>query len=99
MSFAGLQDRLTALQESTSQLKELVDRLGDLKFQPGSVPLGTDEEDSISGELSAEIGQILKNNTEDQELLREEINYLRPEGHEKERLADSAVRVGGELTK
>lgn len=99
MSFAGLQDRLTALQESTGQLRELVDRLASLTFQPGSVPLGTDEEDSVSGELSAEIGQILKANAEDQELLLEEANYLRPEGHEKERLVEGVVRVGGELTK
>ncbi|KAJ6783697.1 hypothetical protein PWT90_09686 [Aphanocladium album] len=99
MSFVGLQDRLTALQESTGQLEELVDRLANLTFQPGSVPLGTDEEDSVSGELSAEIGQILKANAEDQELLLEEANYLRPEGHEKERLVEGVVRAGGEITK
>lgn len=99
MSFVGLQERLAALQESTGQLKELVDRLASLKFQPGSVPLGTDEEDSVSGELSAEIGQILKANAEDQELLLEEVNYLRPEGHEKERLVEGVSRVGQALTK
>ncbi|OAA82444.1 Sec20 domain protein [Akanthomyces lecanii RCEF 1005] len=99
MSFAGLQERLTALQESTAQLHELVDRLAHLKFQPGAVPLGTDEEDSVSGELSGEIAQILKANSEDQELLLEEANYLRPEGHEKERLVDGVVRVGSELAK
>ncbi|OAQ98198.1 hypothetical protein LLEC1_02303 [Akanthomyces lecanii] len=99
MSFVGLQERLTALQASTAQLQELVDRLAHLKFQPGAVPLGTDEEDSVSGELSAEIAQILKANSEDQELLLEEANYLRPQGHEKERLVDGVVRVGSGLAK
>ncbi|TQV97160.1 Sec20 domain-containing protein [Cordyceps javanica] len=99
MSLTGLHERLTALQESTGQLQALIDRLADLDFQPGSVPLGTDEEDSVSGELSAEIGQRLKAGAEEQELLREEANYLRPEGHEKERLVDGVVRVGAELVK
>lgn len=99
MSLVGLQERLAALQESTGQLKELVDRLANLMFQPGSVPLGAEEEDSVSGELSVEIGQILKVNAEDQELLLEEANYLRPEGHEKERLVAGVVRVGDDLTK
>ncbi len=99
MSFEGLQERLAALQETTSQVKELIDRLAELKFQPGSVPLGADEENSVSGELSAEIGQILRAGLEDQELLQEEIKYLRPEGHDKERLKDGVARVGSEFAR
>lgn len=99
MSFEGLQERLTALQESTSQLRELIDRLAHLEFQPGSVPLGTEEESSVSGELSAEIGQVLRTGIEDQELLHEEIHYLKPEGHDKARLRDGAERVGQELVR
>lgn len=99
MSFEGLQERLVALQETTTQIKELIDRLAELEFQPGSVPLGADEEDSVSGELSAEIGQLLRSGLEDQELLQEEIKYLRPDGHEKERLQDGVARVGRELSR
>ena len=99
MSFEGLQERLAALQETTSQVRELIDRLAELKFQPGSVPLGADEEDSVSGELNAEIGQLLRSGLEDQELLQEEVKYLRPEGHDKERLQDSVSRVGHELSR
>lgn len=97
MSFEGLQERLAALQETTSQLKDLIDRLANLRFQRGSVPLGTEEESSVSGELSAEIGQILRTGLEDQELLQEEAKYLRSEGHDKTRLKDAIERVGKEL--
>lgn len=99
MSLEGLQERLTALQETTTQLRDLIDRLANLKFQPGAVPLGTDEESSVSGELSAEIGQILRSGLEEQELLREEVRYLRPEGHDKARLQDGVDRVGGDLAR
>ncbi|GJN68420.1 hypothetical protein PLICBS_002463 [Purpureocillium lilacinum] len=97
MSLEGLQERLTALQETTSQLRDLIERLANLKFQPGSVPLGTDEEGSPSGELSAEIGQILRGGLEEQELLREEARFARPEGHDKARLTEGVERLGGEL--
>ncbi|UNI14846.1 Protein transport protein sec20 [Purpureocillium takamizusanense] len=97
MSLERLQERLTALQETTSQLRDLIDRLAGLKFQPGSVPLGTDEEDSPSGELSAEIGQILRGGLEEQELLREEARFARPDGHDKTRLTEGVERLGGEL--
>ncbi|KAF1736306.1 hypothetical protein CRV24_001913 [Beauveria bassiana] len=102
MSFAGLQERLTALHDSTGQLRTLVDRLAHLTFQPGAVPdVGTDDDEDggVLGELSAEIAQLLKAGAEEQELLREEANYVRPDGHEKERLMEGVVRVGTELTK
>ncbi len=99
MSLEGLQERLTALQETTSQLRDLIERLANLKFQPGSVPLGTDEEGSPSGELSAEIGQILRGGLEEQELLREEARFARPEGHDKARLTEGVERLGGELVR
>ncbi|EGX92126.1 Sec20 domain protein [Cordyceps militaris CM01] len=99
MSLAGLHERLMALQASSAQLPALVDRLAHLTFEPGSVPLGTEEEDSVSGELSAEIGLRLKTGAEEQELLRAEASYARPEGHEKERLVDGVVRVGADLAK
>ncbi|KAF7536764.1 hypothetical protein G7Z17_g12994 [Cylindrodendrum hubeiense] len=97
MSFEGLQERLTALQETTTQLKELIDRLATLKFDPGSVPLTTDEENSVSGELGAEITQALRDGEEDQELLQEEVEYFRGAEHDKERLREGAEKIGKEL--
>lgn len=105
MSFETLQERLTALQETTAQLKELIDRLSNLKFQPGSVPLagGDEDGDNVGAELSAEIGQILREEEEDLELLQEEITDLRPSRpgsdveHSKLRLKDGAARLQEEL--
>lgn len=97
MSFEGLQIRLAALQETTAQLKELVDRLANLKFQPGSVALDTAEEGGVSGELSAEIGQLLRDGEDEKELLLEEVEFLRNDGHEKSRLQEGVERQGREL--
>ncbi|KAH6610480.1 hypothetical protein Trco_000500 [Trichoderma cornu-damae] len=97
MSLEGLQERLAALQETTAQLRELLDRLANVEFQPGSVPLNIEEEGSVSGELSAEAGLVLRNGLEDQQLLCEEAKYLRRGGHEKERLEEGIQRVGNEL--
>ncbi|KAM0260370.1 hypothetical protein ACHAQJ_002771 [Trichoderma viride] len=97
MSLEGLQERLAALQETTAQLRELIDRLANVEFQPGSVPLNIEEEGSVSGELSAEAGLLLKNGLEDQQLLCEEAKYLRRGGHEKERLEDGIEKVGKEM--
>ncbi|KAG5947364.1 hypothetical protein E4U60_003217 [Claviceps pazoutovae] len=98
MSLRGLDERLTALQETTTQLRELIDRLAKLDFQPGAgLPLDMDDESSVSGELSAEIGQILRNGLEEQELLTEEVQFVRPEGAEKMRLREGVQRLGSEL--
>ncbi|KAG5803317.1 hypothetical protein H9Q74_012115 [Fusarium xylarioides] len=97
MSFEGLQERLTALQETTTQLKKLIDRLATLKFQPGSVPLTTDEESSESGELSAEITSTLRDGEEEQELLQEELEFLRGAEHDKDRLKEGVEKIGKEL--
>ncbi|KAG6129194.1 hypothetical protein E4U28_007878 [Claviceps purpurea] len=98
MSLQGLDERLTALQETTTQLRELIDRLAKLDFQPGAgLPLDMDDESSVSGELSAEIGQILRNGLEEQELLTEEVQFVRPEGAEKMRLREGVERLGSEL--
>ncbi|KAF3803521.1 hypothetical protein GCG54_00004692 [Colletotrichum gloeosporioides] len=103
MSFEGLQERLTALQETTGQLKELIDRLQNLKFQPGSVPLGADEDSDVSAELSSEISQILREEEEELELLGEEVEDLRDgrpgseAEHTKTRLKDGLDRLRQEL--
>ncbi|KAL2128272.1 hypothetical protein VTI74DRAFT_9432 [Chaetomium olivicolor] len=102
-SLESLQERLAALQETTSQLRELIDRLANVKFQPGSVPLGTSDEDNVAAELSAEISQILRDEDEDLELLQEEIIDLRAgrpgsdAEHRKTRLKEGAARLQTDL--
>lgn len=107
MSFDALQERLTTLQETTSQVKDLIERLAKLNFQPGSVPLpqGGDAEDdeNVATELSTEINQTLREEEEELELLEEEAMDLRggKEGSEparrKERLLEGVKRLDGEL--
>lgn len=99
MSLRVLEERLTALQETTTQLRELIDRLADLDFHPGAVPQDIDDESSVSGELSAEIGQMLRNGLDEQELLTEEAKFVRPEGAEKARLKEGVERLGAELAR
>ena len=103
MSLQTLQERLTALQNTTKQVEELVQRLANLRFQPGSVPLD-DEEGDVSEELSSEIHQTLKEQSEDLELLEQEVEDLpsgRPgsdQGRDKAELSSRVSRVGQELT-
>lgn len=113
MSFDSLQERLTALQETTTQVQGLIDRLASLKFQPGSEPLphgdgdgaddDEDDDENVAAELSAEINQALREEEEDLELLAEEITDLRggKEGSEaargKERLREGLARLEGEV--
>ncbi|KAK4240920.1 hypothetical protein C8A03DRAFT_12770 [Achaetomium macrosporum] len=102
-AFESLQERLAALQETTGQLRELIDRLANIKFQPGSVPLSTSDEDNVATELATEISQILREEEEDLELLQEEIIDLRSgrpgseAEHRKTRLKEGAHRLQTEL--
>ncbi|KKF94504.1 Sec20 [Ceratocystis platani] len=95
MSTVELQERLVALQETTLQLRELIDRLASLKFEPGSVPLNVSEENSISGELSTEISHILREEEDELEILSEEVEDL-PESS-KPRLKDGVEMLHKEL--
>ncbi|KAI2622916.1 Sec20-domain-containing protein [Hypomontagnella submonticulosa] len=101
--FIDLQDRLAVLQDATNQLKELIDRLANFDFQPGSVPLGASEDDNVGSELSSEINQVLREQEEELELLQEEIIDIRPGKsggqvqHEKDRLKDGTNRLEQEL--
>ncbi|RQM06947.1 hypothetical protein DH86_00000069, partial [Scytalidium sp. 3C] len=86
------------LQESNTQLKELIDRLADLKFQPGSVPLDN-EDGNIMTELAGEIQQMLKEQDEDFELLQEQAYDLiagKPgsETHERKTNLIESIRRG-----
>ena len=65
--------RLTALFESLKQVQQLITRLSKLPAQPGSSPANPDEGDARI-ELGAEIHQRLKEQEEDFELIRQEID-------------------------
>ncbi|KAK5628226.1 hypothetical protein RRF57_003941 [Xylaria bambusicola] len=101
--FTDLQDRLNVLQDATSQLEELIQRLANFNFQPGSVPLGAAEDDNVGTELSSEINQVLREQEEDLELLQEEIIDIHPGRsgsalqHDKDRLKDGAERLEQKL--
>lgn len=111
MSFDSLQERLTALQETTAQVQELIDRLANLRFQPDTeAPApgdgyadGEEDDENAAAELSTEISQALREEEEDLELLAEEITDLRggKEGSEaarrKERLREGLARLEGEV--
>lgn len=79
MSFQSVSDQLAILQDSNAQLKDLIERLGNLKFQPGSVPLDDDEENVIT-ELATEIQQTLRDQEEDFEGLKEDVLDLQDGG-------------------
>ncbi|KAI1328291.1 Sec20-domain-containing protein [Xylariaceae sp. FL0255] len=96
--FADLQDRLNALQDTTNQLKDLIQRLANFDFQPGSVPFNAPEDDNVGAELSSEINQILREQDEDLELLHEDIEYSPPANeHDKNRLIAGVKRLEVEL--
>lgn len=97
--FAELHNRLTSLQDAMTQLRELIDRLANFDFQPGSVPLAAGDDDDVSAELSIEIIQIIREQNEDLELLQEDITSHRPpKQHDKTRLTDGLERLKSELS-
>lgn len=77
MSFQIVSERLAILQESNAQLKELINRLANIKFQPGSVPLG-EEDDNVNAELAGEIQQTIKDQDEELKILQEDVIELPP---------------------
>jgi protein transport protein SEC20 len=96
MSFQIVSERLKVLQESNLQLKDLIDRLANLKFQPGSIPLD-EEEDNVKVELTAEIQQIIKDQEEDLTILQEDVIDLDfgrsdRESQQQKALLDRAVK-------
>ena len=72
MTTQALTTRLTPLFESLKQTQQLITRLSKLPAQPGSCPSSPDEGDARV-ELGAEIHQSLKEQEEDFELLRQEV--------------------------
>ncbi|PBP26927.1 Sec20 domain containing protein [Diplocarpon rosae] len=105
MSFQIISERLKNLQESTAQLKEFIERLANINFQPGSVPLSIDEDDNILREMVSEIHQTIREQDEEFEILQEEVEEL-VEGkkgsemeHQKIELRSAVVRGIRELKK
>lgn len=84
MSFEAVSQRLNELQETNKQLKELIERLATLKFQPGSIPLKNEEDDSVVGELKSEIRQIIREQFDDFALLKEDVIDLNRVKHNSE---------------
>ena len=72
MNARASEARLTTLFESLKQIQQLITRLSKLPAQPGSSPANPDEGDARI-ELGAEIHQRLKEQEEDFELIRQEI--------------------------
>ena len=72
MSTQALNARLTTLFESLKQTQQLITRLSKFPAQPGSTPSNVDEGDARV-ELGAEIHQSLKEQEEEFELLRQEV--------------------------
>ena len=108
MTTSSLSARLTTLSDSNKAILQLVHRLSKLSFQPGSLPLNSDEGD-VRVELSAEIHESLKQLEEELELVKQEAEELtagavssarRRDGErdrERSRLAVQVARLGEDL--
>ena len=110
MNAQALHARLTPLFESLKQTQHLITRLSKLPAQPGANLANLDEGDARV-ELSAEIHQSLKEQEEDFELLRQEVEdqtntsswsvsaRRRSSGKDREKtdLATQITRLGEDL--
>ncbi len=110
MNAQALNARLTPLFESLKQTQQLISRLSKLPTQLGSSPSDPEDGDARV-ELSAEIHQSLKEQEEDFELLRQEVEdqtnssdwsssaRRRGSGRDKEKtdLASQITRLGEDL--
>ncbi len=109
MTTSSLSTRLTSLFEAHRQTLHLIARLSKLPIQPGSSSLDSEDGDARL-ELSAEIHQNLKDQEEELELLRQEVEDLtstsswsasrrRDSEKDRERLALEAqvARLGEDL--
>lgn len=76
MSLEELQERFRDLQEATTQVRDLISRIADLEFPPGSPPLRADEEDSVLADLGSEVIQTLREGEDELEALTEEVDDL-----------------------
>lgn len=105
---SSLATRLATLSDQYKQTVQLIHRLAKLHFQPGSTPLDSEEGD-VRIELSSEIHDSLKQQEEELELLRQEVDELITGGalgnknkdnereREKSRLNIQVARLGEDL--
>jgi len=101
MSFEALNLRLSALHETTKHISILIERLQKLDFRPGSLPLptGDDEEveddENVIAELSQEIREMLREDTETMESLEQEVRDFPggKEGSHAQLLKDGLERM------
>lgn len=70
-----LESRLNALHDAHKSTLQLISRLSNLRFQPGSLPLN-DPDGDVRGELTAEIHDSLKREDEELEILKQEVQEL-----------------------
>ena len=110
MNTQTLNARLTALFDSLRQIQQLINRLSRLSAQQNPTPSNLDEGDARV-ELGAEIHQSLKEQEEDFELLRQEVEdhtnssnraataRRKDSGREKEKtnLTAQVARLGEDL--
>lgn len=99
MSLDDLQERFKDLQEETTQVCQLIDRVAELDFTPSGLPLRADEEDSALAELASEITQTLREGDDELEVIKEEVEDL-PEGSaedQRKRLVDEIWKFHREL--
>ncbi|KAK7520211.1 Sec20-domain-containing protein [Phyllosticta citriasiana] len=104
----ALATRLSSLSDQNKQTVQLIHRLAKLQFQPGSAPLEGDEGD-VRIELSSEIHDSLKQQEEELELFRQEVEELigsrvirtgtneSEKEREKSRLSIQVARLGEDL--
>ena len=100
--------RLTTVSENNKSTLRLIDRLGKINFQAGSVPLDGDASD-IRVELSSEIHDTLKQQEQEFQLLKQEVEDTTAGAHtgakrreserdrEKTRLNIQVARLGEDL--
>lgn len=100
MSFDGLQERLGALQNTISQVRDLIHRLTDAELQPPPPLVSTTatDEQGTEGGLGAEILQLLREAQDERRKLEEEVELLGGlDGHGKSRLQEGLDRTGTDL--
>jgi len=88
MTTPSLSTRLTALSDANKTTLHLIHRLAKLHFQPGSTPLDSEEGD-VRVELSSEIHDNLRQQEEELELLKQEVEDVTSGGFVPSRRRDS----------
>ena len=97
MSFEAVSDQLRTLQGANTQLKALIDRLANTNFQPGSVPLNS-QDGNVVTELTTDSNDRIREQDEQLELLLEEVHDL-DAGRENSELAQQKDQLLSNVTR